>query len=56
MESGLELLVAEYHPEGPSTQYFRTLVPKTIEGMIFGTRSLKYWVLGPSESVLYLRA
>ena len=35
-------------PEGPSTQYIRTLVPKTIKGMDFGTRILKYWVLGPS--------
>ena len=35
-------------PEGPSTQYLRTLVPKAIKGMVFGTRVLKYWVLGPS--------
>ena len=34
-------------PEGPSTQYLRTLI-KTIAGMVFGTRTLKYWVLGPS--------
>ena len=34
--------------EGPSTQYLRTLVPKATEGMFFGTRVLKYWVLGPS--------
>ena len=26
----------------------RTLVPKTINGMVFGTRVLKYWVPGPS--------
>ena len=31
------------YPEGPSTQYFRTLVPNTMKGMGFGTR----WVLGP---------
>ena len=30
-------------PEGPSTQYLRTPVPKTE-----GTGVLKYWVLGPS--------
>ena len=36
-------------PEGPSTQDLRTLVPKTIEGMAFGTRILRYWVLGPSR-------
>ena len=36
------------HPEGPSTQHFRTPVPKTIRGMAFGTRNRKYWVLGPS--------
>ena len=35
-------------PEGPSTQYLRSLVPKTIPLMVFGTRVLKYWVLGPS--------
>ena len=36
------------YPEGPSTQYLRILVPNTIESMVFGTRDLKYWVLGPS--------
>ena len=36
------------YPEGPSTQCFRTLVLKTIPFMVFGTRVLKYWVLGPS--------
>ena len=35
-------------PEGPSTQYLRILVPKAIKGMVFGTRVLKCWVLGPS--------
>ena len=39
---------ASYNLEGPSTQYLRTLVPKAIEGMVFGIRVLKYWVLGPS--------
>ena len=34
-------------PEGPSTQYIRTLVPKAIKGRVFGTRVLKCWVLGP---------
>ena len=41
-EDGLNYL------EGPSTQYLRTLVPKAIEGMVFGIRVLKYCVLGPS--------
>ena len=27
----------------PSTQYLKTLVPKTIQCMVFGTRDLKYW-------------
>ena len=36
------------NPEGPSTQYVRTLVPRAIKNMVFGTRDLKYWVLGPS--------
>ena len=35
-------------PEGPSTQYLRPLVPNTIKSMVFGTRVLKCWVLGPS--------
>ena len=35
-------------PEGPSTQYVRTLVPKAMKRMVFGTRVLKYWVLGSS--------
>ena len=34
-------------PEGPSTQYFRSLVPNTIISMVVGTRNLRYWVLGP---------
>ena len=36
-------------PEGPSpsTQYLRLLVPTAIPFMVFGTRVLKYWVLGP---------
>ena len=34
-------------PEGPSTQYLRFPVPKTILLMVFGPRVLKYWVLGP---------
>ena len=36
------------YSEGPSTQYLRTLVPKSTTLMVFGTRVLKYWVLGPS--------
>ena len=35
------------HPEGPSTHHLRFLVPKTVLSMVFGTRDLKYWVLGP---------
>ena len=35
-------------PEGPSTHHLRTLVPNTIPLLVFGTRVLKYWVLGPS--------
>ena len=38
----------DYSPEGPSTQYLRTLVPQTIFQMVFGTRVLKYAILGPS--------
>ena len=36
------------YPEGPSTQCLMTLVPNTIQSMVFGARDLKYWVLGPS--------
>ena len=36
------------NPEGPSTQYLRSLVPNTITGMVFGTRNLKYWRIGSS--------
>ena len=37
-------------PESPSTQYLSSLVRNTIKSMVFGTRSLKYWVLGTSGS------
>ena len=35
-------------PERQSTQYLWTLVSKTIQGVVFETKNLKYWVLGPS--------
>ena len=35
-------------PEGPCNQYMRLPVPKTMPSMVFGTRVLEYWVLGPS--------
>ena len=38
------------NPNQTSTQYLRTLVPQTIPLMVFGTRVLKYWVLGPSRN------
>ena len=31
------LSVASYNPKGPKTAHLRTLVPKTIPGMVFGT-------------------
>ena len=34
------------------TQYLRTLVPKTMNGMVFVCRNLKCWVLGPSVSYI----
>ena len=37
---------------GPSTQHLRTLVPKTIKGIVFGSRNLEYWVIGPSGTSL----
>ena len=36
------------NPAGPRTHCLRTPVPNTIPLMVFGTRVLKYWVLGPS--------
>ena len=44
-----------YHPEGRITQYLRTLAPRSIPSMAFGTRVLKnwgyldLWVRGPSK-------
>ena len=35
------------NPEGPSTQYLRLLVPKTMPLMVLGARNQKYRVLGP---------
>ena len=47
--TGIVLLLDLYniipYPEGLGTQYMRSQVPNTIEGMVFGTRSLKFWVL-----------
>ena len=42
------------YPESPSTQYSRTLVPKTIPLMAFGTSVLKYLVFGPSAIAMGL--
>ena len=41
-------------PHSPSTQCLRSLVPKTIALMVFGTSVLTYWVLEPSglESIV----
>ena len=36
------------YPEGPGTQYLSSLVPNTSRGTVWGTRNLKYWILGPS--------
>ena len=43
-------------PAGPSTQYLRLLVPKTIPFMVFGTRVLKHWVPGLSGLYVPLQA
>ena len=37
--------------EGPSTQYLRLPVPKTILLMVVGTRDLKHWYLDPLGSL-----
>ena len=36
-----------YFPKGPYTAHLRTLVPKTIPGIVFGTSVLKWAVYGP---------
>ena len=36
-----------FPPQGPSTHYFRILVPNTVLSRVFGTRVLKCWVLEP---------
>ena len=41
-------------PKGPYTAHVRTLVPKTIPGMAFGTRLLKWAVYGPFGVLLIL--
>ena len=48
MQYIIQALLSTFIPEGPSNQDIRTLVPKAIKGMVFGTRVLIYWVLGPS--------
>ena len=47
-QDGLLGLLIPYCPEGPSTQYLRFLVPTATPFLVFGTRVLKCWVLGPS--------
>ena len=42
----LDCYIERRNPEGPSTHFLRFLVPNTLKGMVFGTRNLKYWVLG----------
>ena len=37
-------------PKNPSTQHLRFQIPKTIYGTDFGTRYLRYWILGPKGS------
>ena len=39
--------VAESHPKSPYAVHLRILVPKTIPGMVFGTRVLEKAVYGP---------
>ena len=55
-DSTLALMLSRL-PQGPSAQYlrgaqyFRTLVPKPINGIVFGTRNHQNWGLGPSGTV-----
>ena len=43
-----EGIVRQSYQEGSSTQHLRSLVPKAIKGMVFGTKDVKNWVLGPA--------
>ena len=45
---GPPFAVAYEFPEGQDTCYLRLLVPKSIKGIVFGTRIIKYSVVGPS--------
>ena len=44
------------NPEGPSTQYLRTLVPNTIASMLLGPESLNIGYLDPLGSEMRIRA
>ena len=37
-------MLSIYFPHGPSTQYLEVFGTKTMKGIVFGTRNLKYWV------------
>ena len=43
-----EVVGSSIPSEGPRTRCLRALTPKIIPLIVFGTRDLKYWVLGPS--------
>ena len=41
------VFLVHYYPKGPYTAHLRTLVPRTIPGIVFGTRVLIWAVYGP---------
>ena len=54
LHPGIDEKVSMAFPEGPSTQYLRTPDPRTMSLVVFETRVLKCWVLGPSEFVCFI--
>ena len=47
-EKFMKVYATKKHLDGPSSQYSRTRVPNVIQGMVLGTRNLRFWVLGIS--------
>ena len=41
------MLAMRVYPKDPFASHLRTVVPKTIPGIVFGTRVLKWAVYGP---------
>ena len=51
-----QVVIVSEEPRGSKYQTLRSLVPNTIEGVVFGTRNPECWILGPSGEGLLNRA